>query len=239
MRKETRADRYKKRKDNTHNYIYSSINQEKLSFRDFANKVFNKELGFRYNLAEFQFEMAEWRLNNLDNVSMILATRHIGKTDVITCLTTLYLIYKDPTTTLIIITDTATKGYRLLKQMKDIIIASPDVFNDFNSKTLLQREFRTKQNKRKEPSIFIGSLDGSLRGIHPDYAVFDDILTRENVSTNTMESVFNKYQEVKNLTNNILIIGNVCHPLDLYSKLRDTTIPRFEIFHVAIFETLD
>lgn len=230
MRKESRADRYNKRKEAIRSSIYGLVAQEKLSFRDFVNKVFNKELGF-YDLEEFQFEMAEWRLNNLDNVSMILATRGIGKSDIITCLTSLYLIYKEPTKSLIIITDKYSKGQKLLKYIRDIIIKSSEFFNDFDIKTLLQKEFRTKQNQRKEPSLFIGSLGETLRGIHPDYAVFDDILTRENVSTNTIESVFNKYQEVKNLTNNILIIGNVCHPLDLYSKLRDTTIPRFEIFH--------
>jgi len=204
---------------------------KKLNFIEFANQVHNKELGF-YDLAEFQFEIAEWRLNNLNDVSMLLATRGIGKSDIITCLTSLYLIYKSPTKSLIIITDKYAKGQKLLKLMKDIISNSPDVFNDYDVSKLLQKEFRTKQNKRKEPSIFIGSLGETLRGIHPDYAVFDDILTRETAwSATTRENVFEKYEEVKKLTSNILIIGNICHPLDLYSKLRDTDIPKFEIFH--------
>ena len=62
--------------------------------------------------------------------------------------------------------------------------------------------------------------------------MFDDILTRETAwSSTTRENVFEKYEEVKKLTSNILIIGNICHQLDLYSKLRDTDIPKFEIFH--------
>ena len=211
-------------------FIKEDVSQ-KLSFREFAKQVHNKELGF-YDLAEFQFEIADWRLNNLNDVSMLLATRGIGKSDIITCLTSLYLIYKSPTKSLIIITDKYAKGQKLLKLMKDIISNSPGVFNDYDISSLLQKEFRTKQNKRKEPSIFIGSLGETLRGIHPDYAVFDDILTIETAwSSTTRENVFEKYEEVKKLTSNILIIGNICHPLDLYSKLRDTDIPKFEIFH--------
>jgi hypothetical protein len=205
--------------------------KEKLSFRDFANKVHNKENGF-YDLEEFQFEMAEWRLNNLKDVSMILATRGIGKSDIITCLVSLYLIYINPLDSLIIITDKATKAQRLLKYIKDIIIANMNFFSDiFDEKDLLITKLTTKQNRRKEPSIFYGSLGETLRGIHPNYAVFDDILTRETSwSSIKRESVFNKYDEVKKLTNNILVVGNVCHHLDLYSKLRDN-VPAFEIYH--------
>jgi hypothetical protein len=205
--------------------------KEKLTFREFAKQVHNKEKGF-YDLADFQLEMAEWRLSNIDNVSMILATRGIGKSDIITCLTSLYSIYLEPTKSLIIITDKATKGQRLLKYIKDIIINSLDILEDFDLNRLLQTQLSTRQNKRKEPSIFIGSLGETLRGIHPDYSVFDDILTRETAwSSTTRENVFEKYEEVKKLTSNILIIGNVCHQLDLYSQLRETEIPKFEIFH--------
>ena len=71
-----------------------------------------------------------------------------------------------------------------------------------------------------------------MRGIHPDYAVFDDILTRETAwSSTTREAVYEKYEEVKKLTKNVLIVGNVCHQLDLYSTLRGSDIPKFEIFH--------
>ena len=176
--------------------------------------------------------MADWRLNNLKDVSMILATRGIGKSDIITCLVSLYLIYKDPLKSLIIITDKATKAQRLLKYVKDIIVANQDFFSDiFDLKNLLNSKITTLQNKRKEPSIFYGSLGETLRGIHPDYVVFDDILTRETSwSSATRESVFEKYEEVKKLTNNILIIGNVCHPLDLYTKIRHR-VPLFEIYH--------
>lgn len=212
--------------------LSSEIKQEeKLSFRDFANKVHNKENGF-YDLEEFQFEMADWRLNNLKDVSMILATRGIGKSDIITCLVSLYLIYINPLDSLIIITDKATKAQRLLKYVKDIIIANISFFSDiFDEKELLITKLTTKQNQRKEPSIFYGSLGETLRGIHPNYAVFDDILTREtSYSSVKRESVFNKYDEVKKLTNNILVVGNVCHQTDLYSKLRDN-VPTFEIYH--------
>lgn len=202
-----------------------------LPFRDFANHIHNKENGF-YNLEEFQFEIAEWRLNNLKDVSMLLATRGIGKSDIITCLVSLYLIYINPLDSLIIITDKATKAQRLLKYIKDIIIANTSFFGDiFDEGSLLTTKLTTKQNRRKEPSIFYGSLGETLRGIHPNYAIFDDILTRETSwSSVKRESVFNKYDEVKKLTNNILVVGNVCHHLDLYSKLRDN-VPTFEIYH--------
>lgn len=204
----------------------------KLSFIEFAKKVHNKNNGF-YDLADFQLEMAEWRLNNKEDVSMILATRGIGKSDIITCLTSLYLIYNNPLQSLIIITDKATKGVRLLKYIKSIIVTNKPFFSKiFDDEKLLNSSLTTKQNKRKEPSIFIGSLGETLRGIHPDYAVFDDILTRETAwSVTTREAVFEKYEEVKKLTKNILIIGNVCHQLDLYSKLRYLPIAKYEIFH--------
>ena len=97
------------------------------NFKDFADEVHNKKKGF-YNLADFQLEMAYWRLKNIENTSLLLATRGIGKSDIITCLTSLYIIYQNPTQSIIIITDKATKGRRLLKYIKDIIINNNIIF---------------------------------------------------------------------------------------------------------------
>jgi hypothetical protein len=222
------------------NFDFNLFQQKKekprviLDFESFAKKVFNEKLGF-FDIYDFQLDMCNWALNQ-ENTSLLIATRGIGKSYFVTCLCTLYRVYCDPTTTILIVTNQHKKSKQLLLVIHGIINANKEFFSDiFNDDSIHKESIRTIQNenKKKEPSIYISSLGTSLRGHHPDYIVFDDVITMENSFYETKRDQANRlYYEAKALTNNILIIGNVTHPLDLYSTLRfKKDISVYEIYN--------
>lgn len=209
--------------------------REILSFEDFANLIFNKEKGY-YDIQPFQFEMANWALRPVKDgtTKLLLATRGIGKSDIITSLLTLYRVYCEPTTSVQIISSTATKSRDLLKQISGMILSNMDFFDDiFRVDKILTTTINTKQNKRKEHSIFTGSLGGVIRSKHIDYIVFDDILSTENSFYKTKrEEAVRIYSEALAISKNILIIGNATHPDDLHQHLRTLqAVDKFEIFN--------
>ncbi len=205
-----------------------------LSFKEFAEAVHCKDKGF-YDPYDFQIEMVEWTLKQpTDQTQLILATRGIGKTIMITCLSVLYRVYLNPKISIQIISDTSRKAESNIQYIGKIIKESPEFFKHiFNEREIQKTQINSTFNKGISPTIYTGSVDSTLRGKHPDIIVFDDILTLEKAhSRATRERAQIFYNEAKALTTNIIIVGNVAHPQDLHSILRTKeAVAKFELFN--------
>ena len=191
---------------------------EKLSLEEFFNTL------YPYKLFPFQTKLIK-KIYNTKGVIMLLATRGIGKTDLITALLTLYKVYINPLERVLIITNRSTRGKRILFSIGAYIKNNMSIFkNVFNLEDINRTEIRTKFNKDKGVSIGYASLGSDIRGDRPTNIVFDDILTMETSHhAIKRQNALIKYQEATSLCKNILIIGNATHELDLYSELKQAS----------------
>lgn len=80
----------------------------------------------------------------------------------------------------------------------------------------------------KEPSISVAGIDSSETSQHYDLIVHDDLVTRENISSNEqIEKVLKRYKDSIPLLEPdgaIWIIGTRWHPNDLYGWLEDSQV---------------
>lgn len=189
--------------------------QEKLTLEEFYKRL------YKYELFDFQKQLVQ-AMHEKQGIAMLLATRGIGKTDLITALLTLYKVYINPLERVLIITNRADRAKNILHSIASYIKNNKDIFKDiFDSKGITKTKIRTKNSTDKGVSIGYASLGSDLRGDRPTYIVIDDILTMENshhaIKRRNAEL---KYQEATSLCKNISIIGNATHEDDLYSNLK-------------------
>lgn len=205
--------------------------KDTLSFEDFVKEVYTKDKGF-HDMYDFQFEMAHWFLNQ-EGTSLLLATRGIGKTLILTALTSLYRIYKDPKCSIIIISYKAKASETIISYITSIIKTNPTFFKDIiDIKALKVQSIKTRQFRGKGSNITTSSLDSSIRGNHVDYIIFDDLINEESSSSEAFrEKTKRYYEESQKISPNIQFVGNITHPQDLHSELRlKDSIPKFEIY---------
>jgi hypothetical protein len=189
--------------------------QEKLTLEEFYKKL------YMYELFDFQKQLIK-AMHEKQGVAMLLATRGIGKTDLITALLTLYKVYINPLERVLIITNRSDRAKNILHNISSYIKNNMDVFGDiFDDRGITKTKIRTKNSTDKGVSIGYASLGSDLRGDRPTYIVIDDILTMEN-SHHAIKrrNAQLKYQEATSLCKNISIIGNATHEDDLYSNLK-------------------
>jgi hypothetical protein len=209
---------------------------KKLSFREFVNEVYTRDKGFD-DLFEFQFEMAEWFLNQT-NTSLVLATRQIGKSRVLTVLTSLYRIYLNPYIRIGIMSARLDTSRERIGIMNKIIETNKEFFNDIiDCENLLANKIKTKVTV--DYTVYAGSVDTSIRGKGFNHVIFDDLVD-EKTSIYELARLKAKecYEEIQRvckdkegIKHSIQFIGNITHPLDLHSELRMIdSIPRFEIY---------
>jgi hypothetical protein len=206
-----------------HNNLWKDINKknthaEKLTLKEFFDTL------YQYELFPFQVKLIS-QIYSSKGVVMLLATRGIGKTDLITALLTLYKVYINPLERVLIITNRSTRGKNILFSIGAYIKNNMDIFKDvFNEEDINLTGIRTKLNKDKGVSIGFASLGSDIRGDRPTNIVFDDILTMETSHhAIKRKNALIKYQEATSLCKNILIIGNATHEQDLYSELKQAS----------------
>lgn len=162
-----------------------------------------------------QIEMFNFAFNN-SVPRMILGARGYGKTDYITILGLAYEIYLDPNYTAILITKESERGKELVAEIKEIL-------------TRFGVRFKNKAKKKivvegcngKEPNLIALTIRSKgLRGRHPTIVIMDDPITPEDDSQAERLRAKKCYEELLKLTQNLLIIGQPVHKLDLYQELR-------------------
>ena len=189
--------------------------QKKLSLEEFYDRLYG------YKLFDFQKQLIK-AMHEKQGVAMLLATRGIGKTDLITSLLTLYKVYINPLERVLIITNRSDRAKNILHNISSYIKNNMDIFGDiFDDKGITKTKIRTKNSTDKGVSIGYASLGSDLRRDRPTYIVIDDILTMEN-SHHAIKrrNAQLKYQEATSLCKNISIIRNATHEDDLYSNLK-------------------
>lgn len=189
--------------------FFGATGSTNLSFLDFVERS-----GYPKPYPK-QIEMYDFAFSG-ENTRMILGARGYGKTDYITILGLAYSIYKDPNYTAILITKESERGKELVAEIKEIL-------NKFSVR------FKSKAKKKivvegctgKEPNLIALTIRSKgLRGRHPKKIIMDDPITPEDDSQAERRRAKKCYEELLKLTQNVLIIGQPVHKLDLYQELR-------------------
>lgn len=167
---------------------------------------------------------------------LLLGSRGYGKTDYGTTLGVAFDIYDDyltgnPEATWLIVTKSDLRNSNILREIANALTLNGIELEKSNSDSV-----RVKGLIGKDDSVSAITLkSGSKRGRHPKKIVMDDPVTEDDVSEATRLIAKRTYNELFKLTDNICLIGQPVHRLDLYEELRPI-ITKLEMPHGTIPE---
>jgi len=176
---------------------------------------------------EKQKEMAQFAFPDdpkLQIPRLILGARGYGKTDYITILRGGFEIYKNPETSILLITKEADRGKEIVEEIHTVLEKV-----GVKLKGRSKRKIYTKEAKGKEPTLTALSVRSKgLRGRHPKMILMEDVITPDDTGEAERKRVQKLYEEALKLTANVVLIGQPVHKLDLFQKLR-FLIPTIEV----------
>ena len=165
---------------------------------------------------EKQVEMMEFAMN-LTDPRMIRGSRGYGKTDYVSILGIAYDIYLNGVaSTNLIITKSKTRNASLVQEIAKALIANGVQLEKENSTCI-----RIQGMVGKDHSVEALTIKSSMRGRHPKRVLMDDPVTDEDTSEAMRKLVKRRYDEVMKLCQDIIILGQPAHKLDLYAELLD------------------
>ena len=152
---------------------------------------------------------------------LILAARKYGKTDYLTILNVAHKIKTIPNYTCMVITKEESRGRSICGAIKQACIDNGVEFAIKSSE-----ELRVKGHFGKEHSLIVVPVGGTAyRGHHVDEIILDDpVVPSDKTSPASRQRTIDLYNELVNLSPNILVIGQPVHKNDLYSVLRESNI---------------
>lgn len=187
------------------------------SFLEFCQKAgypkpFQKQIDF----VDFAFNQ------NQDKPSMILGFRGSGKTDYVSILGVGNKLLNDPNYKILIVTKENERGKEIVSEVREVMERNGGRFKNRAKKKLVM-----EGSTGKEPNLIALTIRSrGFRGRHPDLIILEDPITPEDASATERKRVKKVYDEVYKLSENVLIIGQPVHKLDLYQELREI-IPTF------------
>ena len=187
---------------------------------------------------------------------LILLPRYSFKSCVVTQGYSLWRILKDPNVRILIYSDTATKAQGFLRGIKGHLEGADgenaslftkyfgNYANDPHSGCWNENAITVKKRTagHVEPTVDTGSYESSKVGMHYDVIIFDDIVSKLNVSTKEqMDKVWECYQESLSLLKpggDVTCVGTRWHFGDSYGRLikENEYTDSFDIFIKSALE---
>jgi hypothetical protein len=168
--------------------------------------------------APFPKQIEMWQFGFNEFVTrMLLGARGYGKTDYVTIGGIAYDIYLNPeSTSNLIVTKSSERNAAIVGEIEHCLRKNGVALESANTKFL-----RTPGLHGKDASVSAVTVKAkSFRGRHPKRTIMDDPVTEDDVSDATRKQLKRVYNEVMKLTQDVLIIGQPAHKLDLYGELR-------------------
>lgn len=188
-----------------------SVEFKYISYRDFVK---NANYPAPYDK---QIEMVNFA-NETGN-KLILAARKYGKTDYLTILNVAHKIKTIPNYTCMIVTKEESRGKSICGAIKQACLDNGVVFEIKSTEAL-----RVKGHFGKEHSLITVPVGGTAyRGHHVDEIILDDpVVPSDKTSPASRQKTIDLYNELVNLSPNILVIGQPVHKNDLYNILKES-----------------
>jgi phage terminase large subunit-like protein len=185
-----------------------------------------------------------WTRHDCKSHQLLLLPRDHGKSAMI-AYRVVWELTKDPTLKILYISANSNLATKQLKFIKDILTCDtyrlfwPEMVNkdEFKREKWTEREISVDHPKRKEenvrdPSIFTAGLTSNIIGLHCDIAVLDDVVVTGNAYTEEgRDKTEGQYSHLSSIEGSVnpreWVVGTRYHPNDLYSKLIQMTVDKF------------
>lgn len=176
-----------------------------------------------YDLYPEQYKWIDFCYGDLNttkrivNIRLLLAARDYGKTDTLIVYKIVDLLKNNPDLKFIIAT-------RKEERAKDILFAISFALKALGFKGKFNKKnIRLDLNSTKTSNISIAnSSTSSLRGLHVDILIGDDLVISDDENSETSrKSTIKFYFECLNTTKNIILLGQPVHEQDLYAVLQE------------------
>jgi len=158
---------------------------------------------------------------------------------------TAWQITKNPATTVLYLSGTATLAEKQLKFIKDILTSAiytrywPDMVRKEEGKRekWTSTEIAVDHPLRKtegirDSTIYTAGLTSTVTGQHYDIIVLDDLIVPENAYTEEgrrkVKSAYSHVASIGNPESKRLVVGTRYHPRDLYQLLKERTVDIYE-----------
>jgi hypothetical protein len=195
-----------------------------------------KQVG--YSLYPEQIVMTDWFFKAMDNkngeISLLLAMRKIGKSDLLTCCAVSYAILKNEDLRILICTKSIETQKTIMGKIRDIIEQYKKPIKQNDTRIVLSR------GEKKDPNILCTIVGGRLRGAHPDVIICDDIQDEGDESPAERKATQRQFNKLTGLSaKSIICIGQLAHEECLYSRLRTRKeVNKKEIWYTDISQAL-
>lgn len=154
-------------------------------------------------------------------------------------------IIRNPAIRVLYISATANLATKQLKFIKDVLTNPtvrkywPDLVNPEEGKREKWTETeiaidhpRRKADYIRDPTVWAAGLTTHIVGMHADLIIMDDVVDRDNASTDEGRSKvsvqYSYLASIEGAYSEQLIVGTRYHPQDLYSSLLDAKIEQFD-----------
>lgn len=166
---------------------------------------------------------------------LILMPRYSFKSSIATVAYALWQLYRNPSLRILVYSDSVTRSQAFLTEMKNHMLGMKP--NSKFRERCGEWEVDPKQGlwnqsavvigaremAHAEPSIDTAGLESSKVGAHYDLIIFDDLVTRENVTTaELMQKTYECYKAARSLLKpggDIVIVGTRWNFGDMYGRL--------------------
>jgi len=170
---------------------------------------------------------------------LLLLPRGTFKSSIVTVGYTLWRVVQNPNERVLIANATFPMAKSFLKQIKDHLEKnvkikaiwgnlSKETSESWREESVTLKDPLKGSYRGKEPTISTAGVASGLTGTHYTFAILDDLVARENITTmEQIEKVKNFYKDVLDLVDArqnrrpIIIIGTTWHQADLYSWIQD------------------
>ncbi len=198
-------------------------NIEAFTTEKYKYKIIDKDTGEKKPFA-FYKHLHEW-LTYLDRPFHMHETpRGTLKSTYFTHIVPMWLIYKDPDVTILLVQKSVTVATDSTRAIRDAIKANPQLGITIGTPDG-ESQFNVKQRtmQRKESTLRAAGLDTPITGYHPQYIIIDDPLDDENTLIDTRRQRINTWL-AKTATpcalqsSHMFMIGTPKHFDDIYAQ---------------------
>jgi phage terminase large subunit-like protein len=185
-----------------------------------------------------------WNRQDAKSHQMLLLPRDHGKSALL-AYRVAWSLTKDPTKRILLISSTSNLATKQLKFIKDILTSDkyrilwPEMVNreEVKREKWTEREISVDHPLRRDwairdPSIFTAGLTSNIVGLHCDIAALDDIVVAGNAYTEEgrekTEEQYGLLSSIETVNSQEWVVGTRYHPLDLYAKLAQLEIERWD-----------
>ena len=174
-----------------------------------------------YDLSDFHREQIRYLLEENKHLCIINPVGH-SKTTIFSIAFPLWKLWLDPEVRICLVSSSLDQSKKILAQVQHIARTNPffkELIPDDRRKSWNRMEMKTATGGY----YFIKPFNATIRGIHVDYLILDDILRDEEITKEQAKEIFwgPVWTRVQTTGGKIIIVGTPQAPDDLFADIEE------------------